>query len=65
MTCISYADVRNTVEPFYGYDYVAYVNSSALRQKLHVGNHYFQETDDVYQHLAVMPKFVTINSYFS
>jgi hypothetical protein len=55
--------VRNTVEPFYGYDYVAYVNSSAIRQKLNVGNHYFTETDDVYQHLQVTSLLLIILHY--
>ena len=46
-------DIRLTYEPSYTYNYVAFVNSSDVRRKLHVGDHFFQVSDNVYPHLEV------------
>jgi len=47
----NYYDIRTTGFPDWP-NFMAYVNSTVIRQKLHVGNHYFQDGGDVYNHLA-------------
>ncbi|KYR01979.1 peptidase S10 family protein [Tieghemostelium lacteum] len=55
----NYYDIRRSVEPSYGGNYVAFVNSSAIRQLIHVGNNYFQNNNNVYLHLQEdIPKSV-------
>eukprot|EP01132_Coremiostelium_polycephalum_P005188 gene5188-6458_t len=54
-----YYDVRRTNEPSYGGDFVSFVNSSSVRQLLHVGNNYFQNTNQVYLSLqSDIPKSI-------
>ncbi|KAF2070491.1 hypothetical protein CYY_008189 [Polysphondylium violaceum] len=47
----NYYDIRTSSEPSYGGDFETFVNSTQIRQLLHVGNHYFQDNDDVYNAL--------------
>ncbi|GAM28682.1 hypothetical protein SAMD00019534_118580 [Acytostelium subglobosum LB1] len=43
-----YYDIRRTIEPTYGGNFEAYVNQTNIRALLHVGNHYFQDNNNVY-----------------
>ncbi|EGG15670.1 peptidase S10 family protein [Cavenderia fasciculata] len=43
-----YYDIRRTVEPSYGGNFELFVNQSSIRNLLHVGNHYFQDNNEVY-----------------
>eukprot|EP01133_Synstelium_polycarpum_P012995 gene12995-15286_t len=54
-----YYDIRRTVEPTYGGDYSAFVNSTKIRALLHVGNHYYQNNNEVGDALAAdIPKSI-------
>ncbi|EFA81762.1 peptidase S10 family protein [Heterostelium album PN500] len=54
-----YYDIRKTVEPTYGGNFEAFVNSSMVRNLLHVGNNYFQDNNNVYLALqADIPKSI-------
>eukprot|EP01116_Phalansterium_solitarium_P008793 TRINITY_DN2275_c0_g1_i1.p1 TRINITY_DN2275_c0_g1~~TRINITY_DN2275_c0_g1_i1.p1 ORF type:complete len:469 (-),score=183.36 TRINITY_DN2275_c0_g1_i1:252-1658(-) len=48
---VDYYDIRNTVLPSWP-DFATYVNQTSIRTALHVGDHYFQDSTPVYNHLA-------------
>jgi len=47
----NYYDIRTSGSQNYGGDFETWVNTTAIRKLLHVGNHYFQDNDDVYNAL--------------